>query len=63
MAIVLRACPNRSRGPKWTYYSSYLNLGTYTNLQGCKQPFKIKKVTLLGKFRIFSRTIERQYQM
>ena len=53
MAIVIRIFLSWSRNPKWSCYSSYITFSTFTKLQGCKQPIKMKNVTIFGKFKIF----------
>ena len=46
---------------KWSCYSSFTSLNTFTKQQGCKEPCKIKdNVTIFGIFKI-SITVKRQF--
>ena len=54
MARVMRIFLNWLKKHKWSCYSSFTSLNTFTKQQGCKEPCKIKdNVTIFGIFKIF----------
>ena len=53
MAIVIRIFLSWLRNPKWSSYLFYITISTFTKLQSCKQPSKIKKVAIFGRYKIF----------